>query len=227
MSNDLFFFSWKFYCFKKHVVFSEKAVVYASVAQWIRHRPPKPGIAGSTPVGGVNSAYFVVTTKAICVNNWVSGTFIRQMVLEKENLNYNHFFSWTSIVLRNMKSFLRKLVAYASVAQWIRHRPPKPGIAGSTPVGGVNSVYFAVTTKAISVNNWVSGTFIRQMVLEKENLNYNHFFSWTSIVLRNMKSFLRKLKRMPPWPNGYGIGLLSRGLGVRLPSEVSILCILP
>ena len=25
----------------------------ASVAQWIRHRPPKPGIAGSIPVGGI------------------------------------------------------------------------------------------------------------------------------------------------------------------------------
>ena len=28
------------------------AFIYASVAQWIRHRPPKPGIAGSSPVGG-------------------------------------------------------------------------------------------------------------------------------------------------------------------------------
>ena len=25
----------------------------ASVAQWIRHRPPKPGIACSSPVGGI------------------------------------------------------------------------------------------------------------------------------------------------------------------------------
>ena len=25
----------------------------ASVAQWIRHRPPKPGIAGSSPAGGL------------------------------------------------------------------------------------------------------------------------------------------------------------------------------
>ena len=24
----------------------------ATVAQWIRHRPPKPGIAGSSPAGG-------------------------------------------------------------------------------------------------------------------------------------------------------------------------------
>ena len=24
----------------------------------------------------------------------------------------------------------------------------------------------------------------------------------------------------PPWPNGYGIGLLNRGLGVRVPPEV-------
>ena len=26
--------------------------VAALVAQWIRHRPPKPGIAGSSPAGG-------------------------------------------------------------------------------------------------------------------------------------------------------------------------------
>ena len=26
--------------------------VRASVAQWIRHRPPKPGIVGSSPTGG-------------------------------------------------------------------------------------------------------------------------------------------------------------------------------
>ena len=25
---------------------------YASVAQWLRHRPSKPGIAGSSPAGG-------------------------------------------------------------------------------------------------------------------------------------------------------------------------------
>ena len=34
-------------------------------------------------------------------------------------------------------SFARKRVI-ASVAQWIRHRPPKPGIAGSSPAGGSN-----------------------------------------------------------------------------------------
>ena len=32
---------------------------------------------------------------------------------------------------------LRCKLLVASVAQWIRHRPPKPGIAGSSPVGGV------------------------------------------------------------------------------------------
>ena len=27
-------------------------------------------------------------------------------------------------------------MSIASVAQWIRHRPPKPGIVGSSPTGG-------------------------------------------------------------------------------------------
>ena len=212
-----------FYCFKKHEVFSEKREAYASVAQWIRHRPPKPGIAGSSPVGGVNSAYFAVTTKAFSVNNWVSGTFIRQMVLEKENLNYNHFFSWTSIVLRNMKSFLRKLVAYASVAQWIRHRPPKPGIAGSTPVGGVNSVHFAVTTKAISVNNWVFGSFIRQIVLEKENSKLEPLFFINFYCFKINQVISDMCIMFVPVAKKYGIGLLSRGCQFRVPSDVSIL----
>ena len=41
----------------------------------------------------------------------------------------------SSYVSRKPKSdFL--LGRVASVAQWIRHRPPKPGIAGSSPAGG-------------------------------------------------------------------------------------------
>ena len=37
------------------------ASTQASVAQWLRHRPPKPGIAGSSPAGGLlfNFALFV------------------------------------------------------------------------------------------------------------------------------------------------------------------------
>ena len=31
---------------------------------------------------------------------------------------------------------LNPILITASVAQWIRHRPPKPGIAGSSPAGG-------------------------------------------------------------------------------------------
>ena len=30
----------------------------------------------------------------------------------------------------------------ALVAQWIRHRPPKPGIAGSSPAGGLKIFFF-------------------------------------------------------------------------------------
>ena len=41
------------------------------------------------------------------------------------------------IIQTAQKTFIIKTTfIYASVAQWIRHRPPKPGIAGSSPVGG-------------------------------------------------------------------------------------------
>ena len=36
-----------------------------------------------------------------------------------------------------MTCIFKRLQFDASVAQWIRHRPPKPGIAGSSPVGGI------------------------------------------------------------------------------------------
>ena len=34
----------------------------------------------------------------------------------------------------------------ALVAQWIRHRPPKPGIAGSSPAGGLTFFFFKQST---------------------------------------------------------------------------------
>ena len=53
------------------------------------------------------------------------------------------------IAIGNVKVLAAKFTI-ASVAQWIRHWPPKPGIAGSSPAGGwsfqvscdVNTVMF-------------------------------------------------------------------------------------
>jgi hypothetical protein len=35
---------------------------------------------------------------------------------------------------------LGKLIQYALVAQWIEHRIPNPGAAGSIPAGGTNKI---------------------------------------------------------------------------------------
>ena len=52
----------------------------ASVAQWIRHRPPKPGIAGSSPAGG--SSFSVVYTQK---RNTIEGRHSRKAVLHACN----------------------------------------------------------------------------------------------------------------------------------------------
>ena len=48
-----------------------------------------------------------------------------------------------------IKSSSSVVTAPSSEAQGTRHRPPKPGIAGSNPVGGVCfwSLYYFVTVK--------------------------------------------------------------------------------
>ena len=39
------------------------------------------------------------------------------------------------------------IITRASVAQWIRHWPPKPGIAGSSPAGGWNIFWNFISVK--------------------------------------------------------------------------------
>ena len=46
-----------------------------------------------------------------------------------------HFRAFYNAHIEHVFQF-RLYIAIASVAQWIRHRPPKPGIAGSSPAGG-------------------------------------------------------------------------------------------
>ena len=58
----------------------------------------------------------------------------------------------------NFNTFL--LFIMARVAQWIRHRPPKPGIAGSSPVAG--SSFFALKRHMSEIFSW--GTFLVHML---------------------------------------------------------------
>ena len=44
---------------QKNAFFPALRHTSASVAQWIRHWPPKPGIAGSSPAGGSNNHFLI------------------------------------------------------------------------------------------------------------------------------------------------------------------------
>ena len=118
------------------------------VAQWIRHRPTEPGIAGSNPAGVVVSVAKPDTgawgTKGIvytCEDCWLHGQGDRgrdmaprkaQAALSLGSQNLRSAAAWGLVAFPPM-TLARS--SHGPVAQWIRHRATEPGIAGSSPAG--------------------------------------------------------------------------------------------
>ena len=115
------------------------------MAQWIRHRPTEPGIAGSSPAGVMfseerppqgglarcNRVTFSSKAKTLKRSRHdgvqqvqkLCGTWAEMFSDRKQNPCCSFaLFTWP-------------MSSSGPVAQWIRHRPTEPGIAGSRPAG--------------------------------------------------------------------------------------------
>ena len=138
------------------------------MAQWIRHRPMEPGIPGSSPAGvrvpmyseRVDNASRCRCTGELAVlrSRQHGGATCVDIARRRHRTTepsastscggancINDMLLWgtgcclsrSSATMGNMLPFV-EILRIGPVAQWIRHRPTEPGIAGSSLPGSVS-----------------------------------------------------------------------------------------